>query len=102
MAAPTTSLPEHIGGVRNWDYRFCWVRDAALTLYALLSAGYTAEARAWRQWLLRAVAGEASKIQVLYGVGVSYAVTPTIAARFEVQKPHDKLTRAALGVSYAF
>ena len=57
VAAPTTSLPEHIGGVRNWDYRFCWVRDATLTLIALLSAGYAEEADQWRTWLLRAAAG---------------------------------------------
>ena len=69
VAAPTTSLPERIGGVRNWDYRYCWVRDATFTLYALLNAGFDAEARAWRDWLLRAVAGEASKLQIMYGVG---------------------------------
>ncbi len=69
VAAPTTSLPEWIGSVRNWDYRFCWVRDATLTLYALLSAGYTEEARAWRDWLLRAAAGAPSQLQILYGIG---------------------------------
>jgi GH15 family glucan-1,4-alpha-glucosidase len=68
VAAPTTSLPERIGGERNWDYRFCWVRDATVTLYALLRAGYTEEAQAWREWLLRAVAGSASQIQVIYGL----------------------------------
>jgi GH15 family glucan-1,4-alpha-glucosidase len=57
VAAPTTSLPEQLGGVRNWDYRYCWLRDATFSLYALLSAGYTKEASAWRDWLLRAVAG---------------------------------------------
>jgi GH15 family glucan-1,4-alpha-glucosidase len=67
-AAATTSLPEHIGGVRNWDYRFCWLRDATFTLYALLGAGYTDEAAAFREWLLRAVAGDPSQIQVLYGL----------------------------------
>ena len=67
VAAPTTSLPEAIGGVRNWDYRFCWVRDATLTLQALLSAGYTDEARSWRDWLLRAVAGSPSEMQIMYG-----------------------------------
>jgi GH15 family glucan-1,4-alpha-glucosidase len=68
VAAPTTSLPEVIGGVRNWDYRFCWVRDATFTLLALAQNGYVHEARAWREWLLRAVAGEPSKMQILYGV----------------------------------
>lgn len=57
VAAPTTSLPEQIGGIRNWDYRYCWVRDATLTLFALMNAGYFEEARAWRDWLLRAAAG---------------------------------------------
>ena len=67
VAAPTTSLPEEIGGVRNWDYRFCWVRDATLTLQALLHAGYTEEARAWRAWLLRAIAGSPGEMQIMYG-----------------------------------
>ncbi|MBA2615912.1 MAG: glycoside hydrolase family 15 protein [Actinobacteria bacterium] len=67
VAAPTTSLPEAIGGVRNWDYRFCWLRDATFTLYALLTSGYTAEARAWRDWLLRAVAGDPADLQIMYG-----------------------------------
>jgi GH15 family glucan-1,4-alpha-glucosidase len=68
VAAPTTSLPELIGGVRNWDYRFCWLRDATFTLYALLNAGFEEEARQWRNWLLRAVAGDPAKMQILYGV----------------------------------
>ena len=68
VAAPTTSLPELIGGVRNWDYRFCWVRDATLTLQALLHAGYLDEARDWREWLLRAVAGSPSELNILYGL----------------------------------
>jgi GH15 family glucan-1,4-alpha-glucosidase len=69
VAAPTTSLPERIGGSRNWDYRYCWLRDATFTLYALMNAGFTDEATAWREWLLRAVAGDASKAQILYGLG---------------------------------
>jgi GH15 family glucan-1,4-alpha-glucosidase len=67
LAAATTSLPEKIGGVRNWDYRYCWLRDATFTLYALLAAGFKEEARAWRDWLLRAVAGAPSQMQILYG-----------------------------------
>jgi GH15 family glucan-1,4-alpha-glucosidase len=67
-AAPTTSLPERLGGVRNWDYRYCWVRDATFTLYALLLGGYTEEAQAWREWLLRAVAGEPSRLNIMYGL----------------------------------
>jgi GH15 family glucan-1,4-alpha-glucosidase len=68
VAAPTTSLPERLGGVRNWDYRYCWVRDATFTLYALMTAGYEDEAREWREWLLRAVAGKASQLQIMYGL----------------------------------
>jgi GH15 family glucan-1,4-alpha-glucosidase len=68
VAAATTSLPEWIGGVRNWDYRLCWIRDATLTLYALLSAGYRNEARDWREWLLRAAAGHPSELQIMYGI----------------------------------
>lgn len=68
VAAATTSLPEKLGGNRNWDYRFCWLRDAAFTLNALLAAGYTEEAAAWRDWLLRTAAGSPAQVQVLYGV----------------------------------
>ena len=68
VAAPTTSLPEKIGGERNWDYRYCWLRDATLTLLAFLNAGYLEEARAWRVWLLRAAAGDPSALQIMYGV----------------------------------
>ncbi|MFD7324558.1 glycoside hydrolase family 15 protein [Streptomyces sp. NPDC059875] len=67
VAAPTTSLPEELGGVRNWDYRSCWLRDSTLTLGALLSAGYVDEAAAWRDWLLRAVAGDPADLQIMYG-----------------------------------
>ena len=69
VAAPTTSLPEWIGSVRNWDYRYCWLRDATLTLLALLHADFREEAQAWRTWLVRAVAGDPADIQVMYGVG---------------------------------
>ncbi len=68
VAAPTTSLPEKVGGVRNWDYRYCWLRDATFTLMALLHCGYADEAKAWREWLLRAVAGDPSKVQIMYGL----------------------------------
>ncbi|HEX4629911.1 MAG TPA: glycoside hydrolase family 15 protein, partial [Chthoniobacterales bacterium] len=68
VAAATTSLPEEIGGVRNWDYRFCWLRDATFTLFALMSSGYLEESKAWRLWLLRAIAGSASQMQIMYGV----------------------------------
>ncbi|GII96518.1 glycoside hydrolase family 15 protein [Sinosporangium siamense] len=68
VAAPTTSLPEVIGGSRNWDYRYCWVRDAAFALLAFLDAGYAEEAFAWREWLLRAVAGRPEQMQIMYGV----------------------------------
>jgi GH15 family glucan-1,4-alpha-glucosidase len=67
VAAPTTSLPEWIGGVRNWDYRYCWLRDATFTLYSLLVGGYTEEAVSWRNWLLRAVAGDPADLQIMYG-----------------------------------
>jgi GH15 family glucan-1,4-alpha-glucosidase len=68
VAAPTTSLPEEIGGIRNWDYRFCWIRDATCTLYALMGSGFMEEARAWRDWLLRAVAGKPDHMQIMYGI----------------------------------
>jgi GH15 family glucan-1,4-alpha-glucosidase len=69
VAAPTTSLPEGIGGVRNWDYRYCWLRDATFSLYALMLGGYEAEAVAWRDWLLRAAAGAPEQLQIMYGPG---------------------------------
>ena len=68
VAAATTSLPEFLGGVRNWDYRFCWIRDAALTLDALMAAGYVEEATSWRDWVIRAVAGDPEDLQIMYGV----------------------------------
>ncbi|CAI9419163.1 glycoside hydrolase family 15 protein [Nocardioides sp. T2.26MG-1] len=81
VAAPTTSLPEDPGGQRNWDYRFCWLRDAALTIGALIEAGYTAEAQLWRGWLLRAVAGDPADLQIVYAVDGSRRLT-------EVDLPH--------------
>lgn len=68
VAAPTTSLPEKLGGSRNWDYRFCWLRDATFTLFALMNNGYTEEAAAWHDWLLRAVAGNPASMQIMYGI----------------------------------
>jgi GH15 family glucan-1,4-alpha-glucosidase len=68
VAAPTTSLPEAPGGVRNWDYRYCWLRDATFTLYALIVGGYTREADAWRQWLVNAVAGTPESLNIMYGL----------------------------------
>jgi GH15 family glucan-1,4-alpha-glucosidase len=68
VAAPTTSLPEKLGGARNWDYRFCWLRDATFTLLALMNSGYTEEAAAWHNWLLRAVAGAPANMQIMYGI----------------------------------
>lgn len=81
VAAPTTSLPEDPGGERNWDYRFCWLRDAALTIGALIEAGYTAEAQLWRGWLLRAVAGDPADLQIVYAVDGGRRLT-------EVDLPH--------------
>jgi GH15 family glucan-1,4-alpha-glucosidase len=68
VAAPTTSLPEKLGGSRNWDYRFCWLRDATFTLLALINSGYTEEASAWHRWLLRAAAGSPANMQIMYGI----------------------------------
>jgi GH15 family glucan-1,4-alpha-glucosidase len=78
VAAPTASLPERLGGDRNWDYRYCWLRDATFTLYALLNAGYTEEARAWHQWLLRAVAGSPQKTQIMYGLAGERRLTELV------------------------
>src|SRR6202007_2259556 len=69
LAAATTSLPEHLGGVRNWDYRYCWLRDATFTLLAFMELGYYDEARAWRDWLIKAVAGSPRQVQIAYGLG---------------------------------
>jgi len=75
VAAPTTSLPEQLGGVRNWDYRYCWLRDSTFTLSALMLAGLADEAKAWREWLLRAVAGQPQQMQILYGVAGERRIT---------------------------
>jgi GH15 family glucan-1,4-alpha-glucosidase len=78
VAAPTTSLPELIGGQRNWDYRFCWLRDATLTLLGAMHAGYYEEAEAWREWLLRAVAGSPEQLQIMYGIAGERRLTEWI------------------------
>ena len=69
VAAPTTSLPEKLGGTRNWDYRYCWLRDATITLFAFIDSGYTDEAGAWAEWLRRSVAGTPDQVQIMYGIG---------------------------------
>jgi GH15 family glucan-1,4-alpha-glucosidase len=90
VAAPTTSLPEWLGGVRNWDYRYCWLRDATLTLLALIRAGYADEASAWRDWLLRAIAGSPDELQIMYGVAGERRLTEielTWLAGYEGSRP---------------
>jgi GH15 family glucan-1,4-alpha-glucosidase len=80
VAAPTTSLPEQIGGQRNWDYRFCWLRDATLVLLGAMNAGFFEEAQAWREWLLRAVAGSPEQLQIMYGIAGERRLTEWIVA----------------------
>jgi GH15 family glucan-1,4-alpha-glucosidase len=79
VAAPTTSLPERLGGTRNWDYRYCWLRDATLTLLGAMHAGFYEEAQAWREWLLRAVAGSPDQIQIMYGIAGERRLTEWVA-----------------------
>jgi GH15 family glucan-1,4-alpha-glucosidase len=90
VAAPTTSLPEQLGGVRNWDYRYCWLRDAAVTLLALTRAGFREEARGWHSWLLRAIAGDVAELQAVYGIAGERRLTelelPWLSG-FEGSKP---------------
>lgn len=90
VAAPTTSLPEQIGGARNWDYRFCWLRDATLTLLSLMDAGYLDEAQAWRNWLLRSVAGSPQQMQIMYGLAGERRLTEAEASwlpGYEASRP---------------
>ena len=82
VAAPTTSLPEDFGGARNWDYRYCWLRDAALTLEAMLTHGYAQEAMHWRNWLLRAVAGDPEDLQIMYGLAGERKLDEFVLANF--------------------
>jgi GH15 family glucan-1,4-alpha-glucosidase len=79
VAAPTTSLPERLGGIRNWDYRFCWLRDATLTLLALMNAGFQDEAHSWREWLVRAVAGSPEQVQIMYGIAGERRLPESVA-----------------------
>jgi GH15 family glucan-1,4-alpha-glucosidase len=79
VAAATTSLPEQLGGVRNWDYRYCWLRDATITLQSLLYSGFQSEAHAWRKWLLRAIAGDPAELQIMYGVAGERRLTEYVA-----------------------
>jgi GH15 family glucan-1,4-alpha-glucosidase len=79
VAAVTTSLPEQLGGVRNWDYRFCWLRDATITLQSLLYSGFQSEALEWRKWLLRAIAGDPAEMQIMYGVAGERRLTEYVA-----------------------
>ncbi|MGE0004283.1 MAG: glycoside hydrolase family 15 protein [Parvibaculaceae bacterium] len=99
LAAATTSLPEEIGGERNWDYRYCWIRDATLTLYALLTSGYREEAKAWREWMLRAAAGHPAQLQIMYGLAGERRLTeielPWLAG-YEGSKP-VRIGNAAYG-----
>jgi GH15 family glucan-1,4-alpha-glucosidase len=107
VAAVTTSLPEQIGSERNWDYRFCWLRDATLTLLALMNAGYYEEANKWRGWLLRAVAGSPSQMQIMYGIGGERRLTEWVAdwlPGYEASRPvrignaaHDQLQLDVFG-----
>ena len=77
IVAAATSLPEQLGGAHNWDYRHCWLRDAAFTLQAMLRAGYGEEARAWRDWLVRVVAGDPAQLQIMYGLRQRVLVNPS-------------------------
>jgi GH15 family glucan-1,4-alpha-glucosidase len=99
VAAPTTSLPEQLGGVRNWDYRYCWLRDAAVTLLALTRAGFREEARGWHSWLLRAIAGDVADLQAVYGIAGERRLTelelPWLTG-FEGSKP-VRIGNAAAG-----
>ena len=113
MAAPTTSLPEAPGGMRNWDHRYCWLRDATFTLYALLTGGYTAEADAWRQWLINSVAGTPSTLNIMYGLAGERRLTEltidwlpgyenlTTGARRECSVSHKSTRRLWRGDGFA-
>jgi len=101
MAAATTSLPEFIGGVRNWDYRYCWLRDATFTLYSFMTAGYFEEARAWSEWLLRAVAGDPSQLQIMYGAAGERSL-PEIELRHLIGYENSRPVRIGNAASEQF
>jgi GH15 family glucan-1,4-alpha-glucosidase len=94
VAAATTSLPERLGGVRNWDYRYCWLRDATFTLLAFMHLGYYEEARAWRDWLIRAIAGSPNQVQIMYGVGGERWLPELILSRLP---GHEKSAPVRIG-----
>ena len=99
VAAPTTSLPEEIGGSRNWDYRYCWLRDATFTLFALMNGGFVQEAKNWRTWLLRAIGGDPAQIQIMYGIGGESRIPESelaFLAGYEGSKP-VRIGNAAAG-----
>ncbi len=99
VAAPTTSLPEELGGGRNWDYRYCWLRDATFTLFALMNGGFVQEAKNWRTWLLRSIGGDPSQIQIMYGIGGESRIPETeldYLAGYEGSKP-VRIGNAAAG-----
>ena len=101
IAAPTTSLPEKIGGVRNWDYRYCWLRDATFTLYAFLAGGHQSAAADWQRWLLRAVAGEAESLQIVYSIRGARRL-PEIELEWLEGFEHSKPVRIGNGASGQF
>ena len=93
VAAATTSLPEQLGGVRNWDYRYCWLRDAVLTINALNTCGYEAEASGFLDWLLRAIAGDPAQLQIMYGLAGERLLLLVLLLVLDRQPRHRPLLR---------